>query len=60
MRVSFNISSGSEDTKQVVELKEKLEALMTEYGLEGLTRGDEYSKRAIYNGSYRTTPEKEG
>lgn len=59
MRVSFNISSGSEDTKQVVELKEKLEALMAEYGLEGLTRGDEYSKRAIYNGSYRTL-EKEG
>lgn len=54
MRVTFNISSGSEDTKQVVELKEKLEALMAEYGLEGVTRGDEYSKRAIFNGSYRS------
>lgn len=59
MRVTFNISSGADDTKQVVELKEKLETLMAEYGLEGLTRGDEYSKRAIYNGSYRSGEKEE-
>jgi hypothetical protein len=59
MRVTFNISSGSEDTSKAVELKEKMEALMAEYGLEGITRGDEYSKRAIYNGSYRSQGKEE-
>ncbi|MEL1133944.1 hypothetical protein AAC978_02080 [Desulfitobacterium sp. THU1] len=59
MRVTFNISSGSEDPKQAVELREKFEALMVEYGLQGTTRGDEYSKRAIFNGSYRTEEKEE-
>lgn len=59
MRVIFNINAGADDTKQAVELKEKLEALMVEYGLEGSTRGDEYSKRATYNGSYRKSEKEE-
>lgn len=53
MKVMFNINSGPDDPKQAVELKEKLEALMNEFGLEGSTRGDEYSKRATFSGSYR-------
>ncbi|TGE32131.1 hypothetical protein [Desulfosporosinus sp. Sb-LF] len=55
MRVMFTINSGPDDPKQAVALKEKLEALMSEFGLEGTTRGDEYSKRASYSGSYRSS-----
>lgn len=55
MRIIFNINSGPNDLKQAGELKEKLEALMSEFGLEGNTRGDEYSKRAAYSGSYRSS-----
>ncbi|MDP4160067.1 MAG: hypothetical protein Q8911_09965 [Bacillota bacterium] len=53
MRVIFNINAGPDDTSQAKVLKEKLEALMGEFGLEGSIRGDEYSKRATYSGSYR-------
>jgi hypothetical protein len=54
MRVMFNINAGSGEAQNATELKEKLEALMNELGLEGSTRGDEYGNRASYNGSYRS------
>jgi hypothetical protein len=49
----YTVSAFGPDSKAAVELKEKLEALMNEYGLTGITQGKGYEGFASFSGNYK-------
>jgi hypothetical protein len=55
MRIMFTIAAVGEEAEKAAKVKEKLEAVMREYGLEGNTNGEAHDNRANYTGMYGKT-----
>ncbi len=58
MRVMFTINADKAGAQEAEELKNKIEDLCKEYGLDGSARGDGYATGASYNGTYQTKKSK--
>lgn len=54
MWFNFSIGSFGEDTEAAEQLKDKVEALCGQYGLQGKTNGKNYGRHASFCGNYRS------
>lgn len=53
MFVMFSIGAYGPNATEATKIKEKIEAILKEYGLEGKTQGKGFEQFAQYSGNYK-------